>query len=93
MFGLRWLCKVLLRSTHVLALHDAADGQRIGNAGAYLRTIIANKAREKFPGEQGRAVAPGAGDQILLASAKASASLDRTEDDERHKRFVAIREE
>src|ERR1019366_7396466 len=69
---------------------SAADGQRIGNAGAYLRTIIANKARERFPGEQGRVAAPEAGDPILSANAKATASLYRTEDDDRHKRFVAI---
>src|ERR1019366_652221 len=50
-------------------------------------------ARERFPGEQGRVAAPEAGDPILSANAKATASLYRTEDDDRHKRFVAIREE
>lgn len=73
---------------------SGADRPRIGNAGAYLRTIIANKAREEAPAGQG--AEPEKTAHVVVESRAASAmpaSRRDVEDAERHRRFSLIRDQ
>ena len=73
---------------------SGADRPRIGHAGAYLRTIIANKAREDASPGQGAALT-SATQEVVLAKAAAAQPPGRhvAEDAERHRRFMLIREQ
>ena len=64
---------------------SGSDRPRIGNAGAYLRTIIANKAREDAPAGQGT--------ELVKTAHVAPASPRDLEDTERHRRFSLVREQ
>ena len=73
---------------------SGADNPRIGNAGAYLRTIIANKAREDAPAGQG--AAPEKPAHLVVegkAAPVAPVSGREVEDAERHRRFSLVREQ
>ena len=73
---------------------SGADRPRIGNAGAYLRTIIANKAREDAPAGQGTELEKTAHVVVEGKTAPvAPASRRDVEDAERHRRFSLIREQ
>lgn len=73
---------------------NGSDRPRIGNAGAYLRTIIANKARE-----DGSAVkeAEPSNTGLLIVETKVApsvpASLRDEQDAERHRRYTLVREQ
>jgi len=74
---------------------SGADRPRIGNAGAYLRTIIANKTREEAQAGQG-AGSERAAPQFVLenkAAPAVPASRRDVEDAERHRRFSLIRDQ
>jgi hypothetical protein len=72
---------------------SGADRPRIGNAGAYLRTIIANKARED--GSMGQGAEPERSDDVVVSKATPAAPASRRdmEDAERHRRFSLIRDQ
>jgi hypothetical protein len=73
---------------------SGGDRPRIGNAGAYLRTIIANKAREEAAAGQGATSESSA--QVVVEPAKTPAvarSQRDIEDAERHRRFTLIRDQ
>lgn len=73
---------------------SGADRPRIGNAGAYLRTIITNKAREGTSVEQG--FDPKKSVQVLMEAKTtpvAQPSRREAEDAESHRRFGLIREQ
>ena len=73
---------------------SGADRPRIGNAGAYLRTIIANKAREEAPAGQG--AGPERTALVVVENKTAPAvpaSRRDVEDAERHRRFSLIRDQ
>ena len=68
-----------------------ADRPRIGNAGAYLRTIIANRAREDSSSGQGALPASGEQEVVEAKSAAPPSSQHEVADTERHRRFTLIR--
>lgn len=73
---------------------SGADRPRIGNAGAYLRTIIANKAREEVSAGQGATLDRTA--HVVVESTRpaiAAPSRRDLEDAERHRRFTLIRDQ
>jgi hypothetical protein len=73
---------------------SGGDRPRIGNAGAYLRTIIANKAREEAAAGQGATSESSV--QVVVEPAKPPAvarSQRDIEDAERHRRFSLIRDQ
>ncbi len=73
---------------------SGADRPRIGNSGAYLRTIIANKAREEAPAGQG--TEPDKSAHIVVESNAAPVtrpSRREVEDAERHRRFTRLRDQ
>ena len=73
---------------------SGGDRPRIGNTGAYLRTIIANKAREEAAAGQGATSKSSA--QVVVEPAKTPAvarSQRDIEDAERHRRFTLIRDQ
>jgi hypothetical protein len=73
---------------------SGGDRPRIGNTGAYLRTIIANKAREEAAAGQGAPSESSA--QVVVEPAKPPAvarSRRDIEDTERHRRFSLIRDQ
>ena len=73
---------------------SGSDRPRIGNAGAYLRTIIANKAREDAPAGQGTDLVKTAHVVVGGKTAPvAPASPRDLEDTERHRRFSLVREQ
>ena len=73
---------------------SGADRPRIGNVGAYLRTIIANKAREEASAGQG-ALPDRTAQVVVEAKSTAAAPPSRRdiEDAERHRRFSLIRDQ
>ena len=73
---------------------SGAERPRIGNAGAYLRTIIANKAREEALAGQGAPQDRGAQDVVETKAVTQPLPWKReVEDAERHRRFTLIREQ
>ena len=71
---------------------SGADRPRIGNAGAYLRTIIANKARDEVTAGQG-AEPVKAAEVVVEERGAAPASHRDVENAERHRRFSLIRDQ
>ena len=73
---------------------SGADRTRIGNVGAYLRTIIANKAREDAAAGQG-AEAESATPVVVESRVAPAQPVQRRdmEDAERHRRFCLIRDQ
>lgn len=73
---------------------SGAERPRIGNAGAYLRTIITNKAREDSATGQGASPESTAQEILLTKAAPAlPPSRHEAEDAERHRRFSMIRDQ
>lgn len=73
---------------------SGGDRPRIGNAGAYLRTIIANKAREEAGGGQGGGTDNAVREVVLHKPAPERPPSQRdVEDAERHRRFTLIRDQ
>ncbi len=78
---------------------SGGDRPRIGNAGAYLRSIIANKSREEagagYGGAGQGATAGSPADAVLLPAAAPAPPPSRhaADDAERHRRFSRIREQ
>jgi hypothetical protein len=72
---------------------SGADRRRIGNAGAYLRTIIVNKAREEAPAERGESERTAHVFVEGKTAPVAHPSRHDVEDAERHRRFSLIRDQ
>jgi hypothetical protein len=72
---------------------SSADRPRIGNAGAYLRTIIGNRVRDDLSSGQGARPASGAQEVVTIKLAAAPASQREIADTERHRRFTLVREQ
>jgi hypothetical protein len=96
-YGSEAVAAGLDRYERFMSSSKAGEGPRIGNAGAYLRTIIANKARESVPKDalgagQGasQAVMDGAVVEPVVAL-HVTPSRREVEDAQRHERFSRIR--
>ncbi|HET9642952.1 MAG TPA: hypothetical protein VFP68_06265, partial [Burkholderiaceae bacterium] len=72
---------------------SGADRPRIGNAGAYLRTIIVNKAREEGGAGQGGSAAATADEVIEHKATPVPPTRREVEDAEWHRRFTLVREQ
>lgn len=72
---------------------SGAGRPRIGNAGAYLRTIIANRARDEAAAGQGAAPRSSTHDVVGPRPAALAPQRRELEDAERHRRFDLIRQQ